>query len=58
MENKKILGVLLIVSLFVAMPVQASMRCSTNSLGVTTYTDQDGKTTKCRTNSLGVTKCN
>ena len=33
----------------------ADMRCSTNSLGVTTCKDSNGRVIKSRTNSLGVT---
>ena len=55
MENKKVFSTILLVSLFAVMPVQASMRCSTNSLGTTTCKDSDGRVIKSRTNSLGVT---
>ncbi|MBR4106749.1 MAG: hypothetical protein IKK52_05550, partial [Alphaproteobacteria bacterium] len=47
--------VIALVCMFCASSAWADMRCSTNSLGVTTCKDNDGRIIKSRTNSLGTT---
>ena len=50
--------VIALICMLFAGSAWADMRCSTNSLGVTTCKDSDGRVIKSHTNSLGVTRCN
>ena len=47
--------VIALICMLFASLAWADMRCSTNSLGVTTCKDSDGRVIKSRTNSLGTT---
>ena len=49
--------IILILALFISFDALASMRCSTDSFGNTTYRYSDGRVVRSSTDSFGNTTC-